>query len=491
MLELGPAVSLEVLLLCGIATVGGRDVGGARITKAEPSARVRCFAAEDDRSGSLDRRSGSAFPVDVIVRPMAFDSGMMRYGANPFAANFRDASFVLRQNSIISLRMAAKNLRWGIVGCGWISTKFALDLLIPATTRDVHDVTHTIVAVASRSAAKADEFVKELYSQAGLSEPTDAAVRRYGSYEELYADDHIDCVYIGTPHSHHYANAHAALSAGKGVLVEKPMAVTAAQATILTELAQSKNKFLMEGVWTRFQPVSYAVQALLGPDSLLGEIRGVQAELCIDFEVDTLPKNHRMVDLDLAGGALLDLGPYPWVWIALILFPEPSSSTTPHKIPKISASVIKSTSGADASTIAVIQVPRADGKVVHATLNCSMVRRTNQQRSVLVECEKGFLEIEWATYRPEAINYKAYSSAKAMGNLETPVEAERISFADRPGKIWGFGWEADECARCIFDGKVQSERMPWRDSILMMEVFDEIRKQGEVVYPESIETTDL
>ena len=173
------------------------------------------------------------------------------------------------------------------------------------------------------------------------------------------------------------------------------MAVTAAQATILTELAQSKNKFLMEGVWTRFQPVSYAVQALLGPDSLLGEIRGVQAELCIDFEVDTLPKNHRMVDLDLAGGALLDLGPYPWVWIALILFPEPSSSTTPHKIPKISASVIKSTSGADASTIAVIQVPRADGKVVHATLNCSMVRRTNQQRSVLVECEKGFLEIEW------------------------------------------------------------------------------------------------
>ena len=172
------------------------------------------------------------------------------------------------------------------------------------------------------------------------------------------------------------------------------MAVNAAQATILTELALSKNKFLMEAVWTRFQPVSYAVQNLIREGSL-GEIRGVQAELCIDFEVDTLPKSHRMVDLDLAGGALLDLGPYPWVWIALILYPEPSSSTTPHKIPKISASVIKSESGADASTIAVIQVPKEDGKVVHATLNCSMIRRTNQQRSVLVECEKGFLEIEW------------------------------------------------------------------------------------------------
>lgn len=78
-----------------------------------------------------------------------------------------------------------------------------------------------------------------------------------------------------------------------------------------------------------------------------------------------------------------------------------------------------------------------------------------------------------------------------MGNSETPLKAERMSFADRPGGIWGFGWEADECARCIFGGKVQSERMPWRDSVLMMSVFDEIRSQGEVVYPESIETTEL
>lgn len=59
----------------------------------------------------------------------------------------------------------------------------------------MRDVTHSIVAVASRSAEKADTFVKELYSQAGLSEPQDA-VRRYASYEELHNDDTIDCVYV-------------------------------------------------------------------------------------------------------------------------------------------------------------------------------------------------------------------------------------------------------------------------------------------------------
>ena len=61
----------------------------------------------------------------------------------------------------------------------------------------------------------------------------------------------------------------------------------------------------------------------------------------------------------------------------------------------------------------------------------------------------------------------------------------------RPGGIWGFGWEADEVARCLAAGKKESERMPLRDTILMMEVFDEIRRQGEFVLPEAVETLEL
>lgn len=89
---------------------------------------------------------------------------------------------------------------------------------------------------------------------------------------------------------------------------------------------------------------------------------------------------------------------------------------------------------------------------------------------------------------------------------------ETISFIPRPGEhsfytspdsntdgleflfaggIWGFAWEADECARQIRDGKIESERMPLNQTLLMMETFDEIRKQGQLIYPESIETIDL
>lgn len=59
------------------------------------------------------------------------------------------------------------------------------------------------------------------------------------------------------------------------------------------------------------------------------------------------------------------------------------------------------------------------------------------------------------------------------------------------GGIWGFAWEADECARQIRDGKTESERMPLNQTLLMMETFDEIRKQGQLIYPESIETTEF
>ena len=51
-------------------------------------------------------------------------------------------------------------------------------------------------------------------------------------------------------------------------------------------------------------------------------------------------------------------------------------------------------------------------------------------------------------------------------------------------------WEADECARCLRDGKVESEGMGWEESVVIMEVMDEVRRQGGVRYPEGIESLE-
>lgn len=58
-----------------------------------------------------------------------------------------------------------------------------------------------------------------------------------------------------------------------------------------------------------------------------------------------------------------------------------------------------------------------------------------------------------------------------------------------PGNGKGMYWEADEVARCLRDGKLESEGLPWEESIVIMEVMDEIRRQGGLTYPEKIEST--
>lgn len=115
----------------------------------------------------------------------------------------------------------------------------------------------------------------------------------------------VDCVYVGSPHSHHYAHVHAALSAGKNVLCEKSLTVNASQAAALIQLARDKNLFFMEAVWTRFQPYSYKVQEVIRSGAI-GDVVAVQAELCADFTSQS--DGHRLRNPYLAGGALLDLG---------------------------------------------------------------------------------------------------------------------------------------------------------------------------------------
>ncbi|GAA5964088.1 hypothetical protein JCM3765_000899 [Sporobolomyces pararoseus] len=379
--------------------------------------------------------------------------------------------------------------KWGILSTGWIAQQFTHDLLIDPRTRGTEDVEHKIVAVASRSKEKADKFVEENF-KAGQQDTKD--VKTYGTYSELYNDQNVDAIYIGTPHSHHYRNVHDALTAGKNVLVEKSITVTAAQAQALVDLAREKNLFLMEAVWLRFQPYAYKLQEVL-QSGAIGEIRAAAAELCVDFG-PTAEKDpqHRLVNPDLAGGALLDLGPYPYTQLCLALSPSTKATNYRLPLPKLVASMTKTSSGVDASTISVIEFPQRDGRVVHGNFTAAQDRQSAHSRVLIVQGSHGFLETQWPTFRPNSLRYQAWDSPEDFAAGEKkPTKSEVFEFEPRPGNIWGFAWEADEVARCLRDGKKESDRMPLNETVRMMEVFDEMRKQGNFVYPESLETSDV
>jgi len=151
---------------------------------------------------------------------------------------------------------------------------------------------------SSSSKARAEKFIADL----GLPAPCAA----YGSYEELVADPNVDIVYVATPHSHHFQNTMLALEAGKHVLCEKPFTVNAAQTKILCETAKKKNLFLMEAVWTRYFPLSIQVRELIQKGEI-GEVLRVIADNSFGDNVEEKwGTKHRMVNMDLAGGALLD-----------------------------------------------------------------------------------------------------------------------------------------------------------------------------------------
>lgn len=138
---------------------------------------------------------------------------------------------------------------------------FTKDLLTNPATRDVHDVHHEVVAAASSSTKeRAASFISL------VSAPSTA--KAYGSYHELVADPDIDIIYVATPHSHHFQNAMLALEAGKNVLCEKALTVTALQARKLVEKAKEKKVFFMEAVWTRYFPISIKIRELVSSGAI-------------------------------------------------------------------------------------------------------------------------------------------------------------------------------------------------------------------------------
>ena len=155
------------------------------------------------------------------------------------------------------------------------------------------------MAVASSSSKdRATKFIKDT----GIPGETKA----YGSYEELVTDPNVDVIYVATPHSHHFQNVMLVLGAGKHVLCEKAFTVNAEQAKILCETAKEKNLFLMEAVWTRYQPLSVQIRDLIRK-GVVGELFRVIADNSFADDVEkTWGTKHRMVNKDLAGGCLLD-----------------------------------------------------------------------------------------------------------------------------------------------------------------------------------------
>ncbi|XP_025018476.1 trans-1,2-dihydrobenzene-1,2-diol dehydrogenase, partial [Tetranychus urticae] len=177
--------------------------------------------------------------------------------------------------------------KWGILSAGKISHDFTVCL------RSLDPAEHQAVAVAARNIGDALKFA------ANHKIP-----RAYGSYQELANDPNVEVVYIGTLVSFHYSTTKMMLEAGKHVLVEKSFTATSKEARELINLARSKKLFLMEAIWSRFNPVFTLLMDKIKTKAL-GDVVSVNATFGLD-----LTKVERLIKKAAGGGTLLDLGVY-------------------------------------------------------------------------------------------------------------------------------------------------------------------------------------
>ena len=324
---------------------------------------------------------------------------------------------------------AVNTIRWGIIGLGRIAHSFASDLQ-KVPNASLH-------GVASRSLDKAEQFAATY----GVS-------NCYDSYESLLQNDEIDAVYIATPHVFHKEHTILSLYYGKAVLCEKPFAMNSEDVSLMIQKAKEKNVLLMEALWTAFLPhYQYVLKCI--SDKSLGELKHLKANFCFAPELNF---EDRVLDKNLGGGALLDIGIYP-------IFTALSSLGMPNNI-ETKATFFDN--GADSSCTMKFEYANAT-----ANLRCSLLETVPSEATFTFE--KGELFLHSMFHQPTQIT-------KTVNGVSELLDFGYESI--------GYTYEIEHFSDLLRNGKTESPIMSFESSKQLIGLLDEVRRQIGLKYTE-------
>ncbi len=322
-----------------------------------------------------------------------------------------------------------QKVKWGIIGCGNIANKFCHDLALIENAE--------IRAVASRSIEKSQDFAKKHHAKIA-----------YGSYLELFSDPTIDIVYIATPHISHAELSIQAMENGKHVICEKPLAINAKEAQSIFEVSKRTQRFFMEAMWTRFNPSFKEIKRRIDNDEL-GQIKYINADF--SFKSDK-PLDGRVMNLELGGGTILDIGIYP-AFLAYMFLGKPNN--------------IMATS------------------IFHPETQCDI------QTSMIFEYESA-QAILYSSFASKSELSAKISGTKAQIKINDPwhaaqsfsmIKDDEIKIIDKPTNGIGFTYEIEECHKCLNKSQIESKLWSHQNSLDLISILDDIRKQVGLKYP--------
>ncbi len=324
-----------------------------------------------------------------------------------------------------------KKVRWGILGTGNIAHKFASDLRLVDNAE--------LVAVGSRSLETAEKFADEL----GIT-------ISFGSYEELAKSAEVDIIYIATPNNLHHPNTLLCLNNGKAVLCEKPFAMNENQALEMISSARGKNLFLMDALWTKFLP-HYQKMIDIVKSGILGDIKAVLANF--GFRANAEP-NSRLLNPELGGGSLMDIGIYNiFTTLDILGIPDEikvSTNTTDQGIDEQCAIIFEYNNGAMANLFSTISADLGTEVEISGTL--------------------GRLKMTAPFYDSNSV-------------LELYVDGKKTIIETEKEEGLGYQYEARHATNCLLNGLTESPVVTHSDTVLLMQTLERIRNLAGIVFP--------
>lgn len=337
-------------------------------------------------------------------------------------------------------------IRWGIIGPGAIAKDF---------TRGLKDSRlGKLEAIATRNPNKpglADDF---------------PGARVIHGYDALLADPNVDAVYLALPHTGHAEWAIKAAEAGKHVLVEKPMALTAFEVDAVIHAHKKAGTFVGEAFMYRLHPQTQKLWELVNSGTI-GEVRAIKSSF--GFQMGKFIPDHRIFASELAGGGILDVGGYP---VSMSRFIAGASLGRPFADPvKVSGMARLNAEGTDDWAAALLQFENG----IIAEVSCSVF--VNQDNVLRILGSDGRIEVP---------NFWFADGGREGGDGKIDIirndgSRETISVGKQKHL---FSFEADAAAEAILAGRQEltAPGMTWADSLGQARALDKWRADAGIEF---------
>lgn len=324
--------------------------------------------------------------------------------------------------------MSEKNLNWAVLGTGVIANQMAAAL---------ENMGRRLYAVGNRTHDKAVAFAEKY-----------GVEKVYDTIDDMFLDEAVDIIYITTPHNTHYEFMKKALEHGKHIFVEKSITLNSRELNEMQALAQAKGLIIGEAMTIWHMPIYKKLWEIV-QSGQLGKVQMITMNFGSFKEYNM---ENRFFNMNLAGGAMLDIGVYALSIVRSFMDEKPEDIVSQWQA---------SPTGSD--EMATILLKNGLGQM--ATVALSM--HSKQPKRAMISCEKAYIEIMEYPRADKAVIVDAETGVR------TEIEAGSTAEA--------LGYELQDMEQAVLTGDVSGLKLSYSADV--MEIMTRLRKAWNMKYP--------